>query len=840
MSNLEKNINFYFDEPRLKMTVFGRSLIRIISFVFNFVFFVLTFTVFLSDITELKWFGFLFVLFWIDRLIHFQDADKLIEEVINKKEINLAQILSPAAYKIIEKAYEQSLILKKDFYILLGLKLLEEKEIQNALNRLDINFIDFKNKLEDFKDKKETEKISSADLRLKIENLLKSAFLYSLNHNEHFINLDAVFVGLFNLNIEPFNNLLNIFNLNSKQIEQAVLFETVRNKFKSKFKLPKILGEMISGGRRKIRHRVINRSWTSVPTPTLDNFSVDLTDFARALQTGFMIGHEKEYQKLVETLSRVQNPNALLVGEVGIGKETIINHLAYNLSYDKVPEPLFDKRLVELHLSMLVAGASENEIQLRLQKIIEEILRSGNIILVIPEIHNLVKTSGSAYLSVADSLLPIIHNDVFPVIGTTYPREFKQIIETRSDFVNNFEVINVSEVSEEEAEKILIYESLILENTHNVFITFGAIHFAVHLAKKYLHNKFLPSSAEEILKTAVTEAKLRGEKKVDSNLVIKIVEEKSEIPIHEAEKEEREKLLNLEDLIHQKLIDQEDAVLAVSDSLRQYRAGLSRKNGPIASFLFVGPTGVGKTELAKILAEIQFGSQNKMIRFDMTEYQTKESIYRFIGSPDGGIQGELTEKVLHEPYSLVLLDEFEKANPDILNLFLQILDDGRLTDNFGRVIDFSNTIIIATSNAHADIILEALKSGKSASSVANYLKEKLVDYFKPELLNRFSKIVVFNELSLENLIKIANLNCKDIILSLKEKGIEIEFSESALRLLAKLGYDPSFGARPLRRTIEEKIKSPLAREILAQNIHSGDKVLIDAKDEKFIFNVIKK
>ncbi|MGB9609023.1 MAG: AAA family ATPase, partial [Minisyncoccia bacterium] len=610
-----ENLKIFFNDQRLKMTIFGRLLIRIISFVFNFVFFVITFVIFMSEINQLKWLGLLFVLFWIDRLIHFQDADKTIEEVVNKKEINLAQVLAPQAFKIIEKAYDQSIILKKDFYILIALKLLEEEQIKNSLNRLDLDFKDLKSKLEDLKDK-EIKNFSKEDLILKIENLLKPAFLYSLNHNEHFIDIGALFVGLFNLNEEVFNNLLNVFNFDAKQIEQAILFETVRNKFKKKFSLPKALGAMISGGRKKIRHRVINRSWTSVPTPTLDKFSIDLTDLARAQEIGFMIGHQKEYERLINVLARPQNPNVLLVGDVGIGKETIIHHLAYNLSYDKVPEPLFDKRLVELHLSMLVAGASENEIQKRLQNIIEEILLSQNIILVIPDIHNLVKTSGTAYLSVADALLPIIQNDVFPVIGTTYPQEFKRIIETRSDFLNSFEVINVNEISKEEAEKILIYDSLILENTYKVFITFKAINAAVKLAKKYFTNKFLPSSAEEILKTAVTEVKLRGEKVVSEDDVIKVVEEKSEIPVSEAGAEESQKLLNLENLIHQKLIDQEDAVLAVADSLRQYRAGLTKTNGPIASFLFVGPTGVGKTELAKILAEIQFGSKNNMIRFD--------------------------------------------------------------------------------------------------------------------------------------------------------------------------------------------------------------------------------
>jgi ATP-dependent Clp protease ATP-binding subunit ClpC len=839
MSDL-KDKKIFFNDPRLGMTLAGRMLVRITSFSFQLILFILTFVFLISEIDRFRWIGVLLLFYWIDKFMHYKNADYSIEEVLNKKEINLARVLKPSAFHLVEKIYDKSLISKKNFYIQLAFALLKEYSIQNSLRRLDIPYEEFRQKLEELEERSSLN-FESQDLNLKIENLMQEAFLYALEHNNHFITKNTLFIALFKIKDkekEIFENLLNIFNIDVDKISKAILFEEIAEKF-SAWSLPSALGAMISGGRKRIRHRYVNRAWTSRPTPILDKFSIDLTDLARENQIGFMIGHQDEYERLVTTLSRIEHPNALLVGDVGIGKETIIRHLAYNLAYDKVPKELFDKRLVELHLSLLVAGASENEIQKRLALIVDEILQAGNIILVIPEIHNLVKTSGQAYLSAADALLPIIHNNAFPIIGTTYPREFKQLIEPRSDFLNIFEVINVSEITPEEAEKILIYESLILEKEHKVFISFDAVSFAVKLAKKYFHNKFLPSSAEEILKTAISEANLRGEKFIGKDEIIRVVEQKSSIPVHEAEKEEAQKLLNLEDLIHKELIDQDEAVLAVSDALRQFRAGLSRKSGPIASFLFVGPTGVGKTELAKILAKIQFGSKDNMIRFDMSEYQTKESIYRFIGSPDGSLQGEITEAVLHKPYSLILLDEFEKAHPDILNLFLQVLDDGRLTDNLNRTIDFTNTIIIATSNAHADIVLESLKAGKSALDVANYLKERLVDVFKPELLNRFSKIVVFRELSFDDVCKIAKLNLKEIIESLKEKGIKIDFDDSAIKLLARFGYDPAFGARPLRRAIEEKIKSPLSKEILAKNIVSGDNVLVSVEGEKFIFNVLK-
>jgi ATP-dependent Clp protease ATP-binding subunit ClpA len=295
----------------------------------------------------------------------------------------------------------------------------------------------------------------------------------------------------------------------------------------------------------------------------------------------------------------------------------------------------------------------------------------------------------------------------------------------------------------------------------------------------------------------------------------------------------------MEDIVHQRLIGQEEAVTAVAEALREYRSGLARQGGPIASFLFVGPTGVGKTELAKILAGIQFGSEKMMVRFDMTEYQDKESFIRFIGSPDGKTSGALTEAVREKPYSLVLLDEFEKAFPDILNLFLQVFDDGRLTDNLGRTVDFTNTIIIATSNAHSDIINEALSKGEKMTDIADYLKTRLTDVFKPELLNRFSKIIVFHNLAPADLQKIVALNLSDLAELVKAQGIYLDFDPSAVTEIVKLGYDPAFGARPLRRMIDEKIKAPLASAMLGKTIEKGDRVRVVYENDAFSFVPVK-
>lgn len=624
-----------------------------------------------------------------------------------------------------------------------------------------------------------------------------------------------------------------MFSIDAGDLELALLLSSFGKFFR--FRLPSVLGGFAFETQRRIRHRIMNRAWTSRPTPMLDTFSTDFTDLARGGEAGFLIGHEKEYRRLVDTLSRPLNPNSLLIGEEGVGKETIIAHLARSIIKDEVPPAIFDKRLVGLEISGLVAGASPEELQGRLKRIVEEIFMAGNIILYIPDIHNLVKTSGSYYLSAADALMPVVKNNIFPVVGATYPREFKEFIEPRSDIVGVFEVIRVDEVSGAEAKKILVYESILFEKKTGITIGFAAIKTAVMLAKKYFSVKRLPSSAEELLKDALVIAERRQKRYLAPDEVIAAAEEKVNVPIHEATGSEAETLLHLEDTIHQRFINQEEAVNAVSVALREYRSGLSRRGGPIASFLFVGPTGVGKTELAKTLARLQFGSESMMIRFDMTEYQDKESFYRFIGSPDGRINGALTEAVLQKPYSLILLDEFEKAFPDILNLFLQVFDDGRLTDNLNRTVDFQNTIIIATSNAHSDIINEALTHGETMANISEYLKKKLVDVFKPELLNRFSKVVVFKDLSPADVGKIAELNLNDLGKTLDEQGIKLEFDLSAVQQIAKLGYEPAFGARPLRRAIEEHLRAPLAEKLLSKEISRGGRVKVLFQNEKFEF-----
>ena len=835
-NNRSSGRTFTFDDPRLHMTVAGRLTVRIVSYIAYLVLIAAAFSFFISDILWVFWLGLLLGLFLLDRLVHMREGDRPISEMPQAGAIDLSRYLAPKAFTALEHAYDRSALLRTDFFLETAKQLFRVDAVREALRRLDVKPKEFQEKVDEFLSGESARSVKKAgESRSDAESLVVAAFDYSQRNKQRFIDASALFAALPAMQNEFMARLFALFNIAQADLELALIFGSIRRQMWGVRRLPQSLGGMMLTGERRLRHRIMNRAWTSRPTPTLDRYSYDFTDLAREEQIGFLIGHEQEYDRLVDALSRAANPNALLVGEAGVGKETIIAHLAYEMAKDRVPPALFDKRLVALQIGSLVAGAPPDELHKRIQAIVQEILVAGNVVLYVPEIHNLVHTSGTAYLSVADALIPVIMNDRFPVIGATYPREFKQLIEPRSDFAGAFEVIRVAEVSEFDAKKILVYESLILEKTSRALISLGAIKMAVTLAKKYFRDKFLPSSAEEILKEALVRAERGGEKFLGPDAIVAVAEEKVNVPIHEAKKAEAEALMRLEDTIHERLVDQDEAVKAVSDALRVYRSGLARPGGPIANFLFVGPTGVGKTELSKVLARVQFGSEKAMIRFDMTEYQDKQSFYRFIGSPDGAISGALTDAVRQKPYSVILLDEFEKAFPDILNLFLQVFDDGRLTDNFGRVVDFQNTVIIATSNAHSDIINEALRQGQTMTEIADYLKRKLTDVFKPELLNRFSKIIVFKNLAMADVEKIAQMNLRDISESVMAQGITLTFDATAVQQIAKLGYEPAFGARPLRRAIEEKVRAPLAEKILRKEVMRGSRTTVVFKDGAFAF-----
>jgi len=839
----ESKLELYFADPRLNMSHFGRFLVRLV-FYSNFgILATVCVLCLLSPLKWLFWLGVLLLLFVLDFLMHLGKADKSLRSQLYGK-ANLSSYVTPSAFSILEYAFDRSMLLGGNFYLYILKKLLERGEIRDGLRRMDVKLDDFRNKVDEALEASLSKKkdYGSRDehkeiLRQEIERILKLALKQAIDSHNRYITPKDIFAALSYCESHGVLRVLEFFSIDPGDLENALIFSNYYKSFNLFRRLPRTVGRFISFSRPyKVRHRVMNRAWTARPTPFLDQYSVDLTDYAMVEAIGFLVGHKDEYERLVDVISRQGRPNALLIGDPGVGKGAIIKHLVYEITKDRVPAPLFDKRVVQLKVTDLLTGIEQVEIQNRVNKVVNEIMNAGNVILYIPDVYNLIKMSGKVGLNAADIFLPSFNSNVFSVIATTGPREAKEMADEQSQFIEAFEKINIPDISVAEAMRLLVYRSLVLENQFRITVNFNAIKQAVLLSSKYFKDKSLVVSAEELLKESLANAKEKEDDILNGDDVLDIAQRKISIPLRQAKDHEATQLLNLENIIHKNYIDQDEAVKAVSQAMREYRSGLSRKGGPIATFLFVGPTGVGKTELAKILTKIQFNSSEAMVRFDMSEYQDKQSIFKFIGSPDGKMSGVLTEAIIKKPYSLILLDEFEKAHPDILNIFLQVFDDGRLTDNFGKVADFSNTIIIATSNASSNFIKEEIERGKSMSQIKDGVKKKLTEYFKPELINRFSGIIVFKELSQEDIVSVAKILLVGLARDVMDSnGIALKFTDEAIKQVSVWGYDPIFGARPLRGVISEKVRSVLAEKILKNEITRGGSLLVSLKGEELIF-----
>lgn len=828
----EQKITFYFDDPRLFMTAPGRMLVRFFRFAGFISLLVLMFVLFFSSTPRLCWLGVLLSLFLLHQALHFTKGVRPLDYITKGRRYNLADSLTPGAFAILESALDSAMFSGVDFRFVLLKKLCSLKDVQQVFMRMEIDYKEVLGEAERlFSDKVGYDKNAILGT---IEEVVFGACNESQMTNEHYIESRALLAGFFEANDPKIKKILTIFSIDVSQIRAALIFGHVHQNFLQKLLRPRELGGAYV---KRVRHRTMNRSWTARPTPLLDSHGNDLTDLAYAGAVGFLMGHKNEYDRLLDVLSRPGSPAALLVGETGIGKDSIIRHLAFNITKDKVPAILFDKRLVELRIESAIAGLPPHEAEKRMQGLIREIVTAGNIILYIPQIDMLAKTAESGLLNVADSLLPVLRDGSFPVIGATTPQAYKKNIEPRADFAAIFDVINVVEISGEEALTYLTYSAMSLEKQYGVIVTIGAVKEAVTLAHKYFRDRPLPGSAGDLLREAMAEAARLKEEAVTAAIIIKVAEKRVNVPIHEVSGGEADALIHLEERIHERYIDQVKAVASVSRALREYRSGLTRQGGPIASFLFVGPTGVGKTELSKILAELQFGSKEMMVRFDMSEFQEKGSLTRFIGSSDGAITGALTDAIRSKPYALVLLDEFEKADKDILNLFLQVLDEGRLTDGVGKVANFENSIIVATSNAHSEFIIEALEAGKKSEEIRDEVKRHLVDYFKPELINRFSDIIIFEPLGIEDMKKVTELQLKELAKDvLGTQEIVLTFTQEVIEAIARIGFTKTFGARPLRRAIEENLRGELANQILQGKISKSDAVLVSYEGEKFVFS----
>ena len=649
-------------------------------------------------------------------------------------------------------------------------------------------------------------------------------------------------------------------------------------------------------------------------TPTLDQFARDLTQAARAGELDPVIGRSREIERIVQILSRRTKNNPVLIGEPGVGKSAIVEGLAQLIIEGNIPEILRNKRVVSLDLASMLAGAKyRGEFEERLKNAMGEIRKAGNVILFIDELHTIVGAGASeGAIDAANILKPMLARGEIQCVGATTLNEYHKHIEKDSALERRFQPVNVGEPTREESVEILMGLRDRYEAHHRVQITDDAIRAAVNLSDRYISDRFLPDKAIDLIDEAAyrvrikaftappdmkeqeaklealnkeTEeavahedfekaARLRDEKKqlnnemterrrdweqrrnakieiVGQDEVAQIVSAWTGIPVTRMTEDEAARLVNLEEILHARVVGQEEAVKAVSRAVRRARAGLKDPNRPIGSFIFLGPTGVGKTELCKALGEALFGDEDSLIRIDMSEYMEKYSVSRLIGSPPGYVGyeegGQLTEKVRRKPYAVILLDEVEKAHPDVFNILLQILEDGRLTDGQGRVVDFKNTVIVMTSNAGAHELKRQRSLGfgsaenteKAYDTMRENIMEEVKRTFRPEFLNRVDEIIVFHALEQPEIDQIARLMMRSVEKRLAERGIRLTVDEDALKLISAAGYDLQYGARPLRRAIQRMVEDALSEEILMGHIRLGDEVRGVNRDGELKFEPVR-
>ncbi|MBO0409949.1 ATP-dependent Clp protease ATP-binding subunit [Enterococcus hulanensis] len=664
-----------------------------------------------------------------------------------------------------------------------------------------------------------------------------------------------------------------------------------------------------TGTRRKAAAKPAQNN--SQGTPTLDGLARDLTKLAREKRLDPVVGRDSEVRRVVQILSRRTKNNPVLVGEPGVGKTAIVEGLAQRIISGDVPEDMRGKRLMMLDMGALVAGTKyRGEFEDRLKKVIDEIYHDGQIILFIDELHTLIGAGGAeGAIDASNILKPALARGELQTIGATTLDEYQKYIEKDSALERRFARVQVEEPTPEEAEEILKGLRPRYEDHHGVEITDEALHAAVSLSVRYINSRQLPDKAidlmdessakvrldstdevselteledevqelvmekekaiqnqdfesaarlrlrEKQLAEVLEQAKIKAAKQENGYIdqvtdedVAAVVSQWTGVPLQQLEKKESQRLLDLENVLHKRVVGQEEAVQAISRAIRRARSGLKDPNRPIGSFMFLGPTGVGKTELAKALAEAMFGSEEALIRVDMSEYMEKYSTSRLIGSPPGYVGyeegGQLTEKIRQKPYSVILLDEVEKAHPDVFNILLQVLDDGHLTDSKGRKVDFRNTILIMTSNIGATEIREEKNVGfnvkditKDHQAMEKRILEELKKAFRPEFLNRIDETVVFKTLDQEQIHEIVKIMSRSILDRMKEHEIKVKITPAAYDVIGKVGFDPEYGARPIRRALQKEIEDRLAEALLSGQIQLGDTVTIGASKGKVTLTV---
>ena len=807
----------------------------------------------------------------------------------------MREIFTNRAKKALQYAQEEAKMLRHRTvgteHILLGLVTEEDGIAGKTLREAGLTSEDVRDEIEhliDYGPERKENEPDSKDVILPYSPRSRQIMSYAADEarrlNSPLIGTEHLLLGLLRDDKILSSQIIKNLNLSLSKIRQSI---------------SKKLGVSLNPNKKSSRGRTTppTQSTSKSKTPTLDSLARDLTKAAREERLDPIVGREKEVRRLTQILSRRTKNNPVLVGEPGVGKTAIAEGFAQKIIAGEVPGNLMNKRLMALDMGSLVAGTKyRGEFEERMKKVIEEIYEDGEVILFVDELHTLIGAGGAeGAIDASNILKPALARGELQTIGATTSDEYQKYIEKDAALERRFSSILVNSPTNEETIAILEGLKDRYEDHHHVTISDEAIAAAVNLSARYIQDRELPDKAIDLMDESASKVRLDltdgpSPYKAEMDKLNKLILEKEQaisnqnfevaakirqdeikqtirikdlqeikeledrpvvnsddiadvlgqwtgIPVNKLQETESKRLMNLEQELHKRVIGQEEAVSAVARAVRRARSGIKDPNRPIGSFMFLGPTGVGKTELAKSLAEVMFGSEEDLIRIDMSEYMEKFTTSRLVGSPPGYVGydegGQLTEKIRKKPYSVVLLDEIEKAHPDVFNVLLQVLDDGQLTDGKGRRVDFKNTIIIMSSNLGATALRDEKEVGFGAGerkldhgSMESKIREEMKKHLRPEFLNRIDEAIVFHALGAEELREIVKLLTDDLINQLAEQGIDLRITNAALDIIADAGYDPEYGARPLRRAIQTKVEDMLSDEIISGAVKAGDSITI--------------
>ncbi len=761
------------------------------------------------------------------------EKSQLDQAVANFEQFNIAQFLSFDACKAVEDAIK---FCKRRRIEINSVSLLyalskKNKDVMILFYRLGLNSVKLQSDIKNYIEKMQKQQRFSEVYADNFQRVIIGAVKIAVERKRSAIGEKEILVSLAH-NDEFFKKVMMDSDLKDKDIENITLWlDSVERVLD--------LSKKFWTYENLSKYGSIGKDWASGYTVTLDQYSIDWRRVVSKWMYREIIGNEKEIEQAQMVLARSNLSNVLLVGDPGVGRKSIVQAIAQKCFLGTSLPELNNKRVVELDMISLLSQIQDFEkLELTLNQIFQEVVAAGNVVLVIDELHNFIgeRNPKPGVVDISGILTKYLAIPSFQFIGITTFDGLHQKIEQNSSFLQYLRKIEVAEVTEQETIRILQSFALELEQKYKILVTYPAIREIVNLTGRYFPSTPFPKKALDALDETVVYVETIKEKIVMPSHVAKIISEKTEIPVGKMEFKEKEVLLNLEKLIHERLVNQSEAVREVSIAMRRARAGIASKKRPMGTFLFLGPTGVGKTETAKALSQIYFGSEEKMIRIDMSEFQSLHDIPRLIGAVSPvEMQGLLTTPVRETPFSLVLLDEIEKAHPNILNLFLQVLDEGHITDGQGRKVVFSNTIIICTTNAGAESIFKAVEANEKLDKqkILNKIFEDNI--FRPEFVNRFDATVVFSPLTKENLLDIAQLMLNSLKKNLQEKEINFEITEDLKQKIVELSYKPEFGAREMRRVVQDNVENAIAEALISDKIQKGDIIQINAAS----FEVVK-